>query len=125
MRIAGITIPNKRLPYALATLYGIGIPLGRTVCLRAGVDFNKKAGELSAAEEQAIRKELETIKMEGDLRRETAGNIKRLRDIGAYRGSRHTKRLPVRGQRTKTNARTKRGKKMTVGSGRKKSAEKT
>ncbi|KKW35881.1 30S ribosomal protein S13 [Candidatus Adlerbacteria bacterium RIFCSPHIGHO2_01_FULL_54_23] len=125
MRIAGITIPNKRLPYALATLYGIGIPLGRTVCLRAGVDFNKKAGELSAAEEQAIRKELETIKMEGDLRRETAGNIKRLRDIGAYRGSRHTKRLPVRGQRTKTNSRTVRGNvRKTMGSGRRK-VEKT
>ena len=125
MRIAGITIPNKRLPYALATLYGVGIPLGRTLCLRAKVDAAKKVEELSTAEENALRKVLETLKMEGDLKREVAGNIKRLKDIGAYRGARHAKRLPVRGQRTKTNSRTVRGNvRKTMGSGRRK-VEKT
>lgn len=125
MRISGITIPNKRLPYALAILYGVGIPLGRSLCARAGVDPDKKAGELSAAEEQAIRKELEGIKIEGDLKRDVSGNIKRLKDIGAHRGVRHAKRLPVRGQRTKTNSRTVRGNvRKTMGSGRRK-VEKT
>src|ERR1043166_2351695 len=109
MRITGITIPNKRLPYALATLYGVGVPLGRTICAQAKVDAYKKADELSAEEEQAIRRIIESMKIEGDLKREVAGNIKRLKDIGAYRGSRHQKRLPTRGQRTKTNSRTLRG----------------
>jgi len=125
MRISGITIPNKRLPYALATLYGVGIPLGRSLCVRAGIDPDKKAGELSASEEQSIRKAIESIKIEGDLKREVSGNIKRLKDIGAYRGTRHAKRLPVRGQRTKTNSRTVRGNvRKTMGSGRRK-VEKT
>ena len=125
MRISGITIPNKRLPYALATLYGVGIPLGRTICTQAGIDASKKADELSAEEEQALRKIVENIKIEGDLKREVAQNIKRLKDIGAYRGVRHTRRLPVRGQRTKTNSRTVRGNvRKTMGSGRRK-VEKT
>ena len=125
MRISGITLPNKRLPYALATLYGVGIPLGRTICAQAKVDPTKRADELSADEEQSIRKIVEVIKMEGDLKREVAGNIKRLKDIGAYRGTRHTKGLPTRGQRTKTNSRTRRGNvRKTMGSGRRK-VEKT
>ena len=125
MRIAGITLPNKQLPYALATLYGVGIPLGRTICTRAKVDPTKRADDLSAQEEQALRKQIEGMKMEGDLKREVAQNIKRLKDIGTYRGLRHGKRLPVRGQRTKTNSRTVRGNvRKTMTSGRRK-VEKT
>lgn len=125
MRIAGITIPNKRLPYALATLYGVGIPLGRTICIDAKVDPTKKADDLSAEEENAIRRIIEVMKIEGDLKREVSGNVKRLKDIGAYRGVRHQRRLPTRGQRTKTNSRTVRGNvRKTMGSGRRK-VEKT
>lgn len=125
MRISGINIPNKRLPYAFATLYGVGIPLGRTLCVKAKVDPTKKADELSSEEEAALRKVIEALTLEGDLKREVSGNIKRLKDIGAYRGSRHQKRLPVRGQRTKTNSRTVRGNvRKTMGSGRRK-VEKT
>ncbi|HWB34336.1 MAG TPA: 30S ribosomal protein S13 [Candidatus Paceibacterota bacterium] len=125
MRISGITLPNKRLPYSLATLYGVGVPLGFTICEQAKVDATKKADELSADEEAAVRRVLETFKLEGDLKREVAGNIKRLKDIGAYRGLRHQKKLPVRGQRTKTNSRTVRGNvRKTMGSGRRK-VEKT
>jgi small subunit ribosomal protein S13 len=125
MRVSGITLPNKRLPFALATLYGVGIPLGKTICREAKVDVMRKADELNAQEEAALRRVLESMKLEGDLKREVAGNIKRLKDIGAYRGSRHAKRLPARGQRTKTNSRTVRGNvRKTMGSGRRK-VEKT
>jgi len=125
MRISGITLPNKRLPYALATLYGVGIPMGRTICVEAKVDPMKRADALTADEENAIRKALEGVKIEGDLKREVSGNIKRLKDIGAYRGTRHARKLPVRGQRTKTNSRTVRGNvRKTMGSGRRK-VEKT
>lgn len=124
MRISGITLPNKRLPFALATLYGVGIPLGKTICLQAKVDPFKKADELTAAEEAALRAIIEKIKLEGDLKREVSGNIKRLKDIGAYRGTRHSKRLPSRGQRTKTNSRTVRGNvRKTMGSGRRKESK--
>jgi small subunit ribosomal protein S13 len=125
MRISGITIPNKRLPFALATLYGVGIPLGETICKDAKVDPFKRADDLTADEENAIRRIIETMKIEGDLKREVSGNIKRLKDIGAYRGTRHQRRLPTRGQRTKTNSRTVRGNvRKTMGSGRRK-VEKT
>ncbi|MDE2213209.1 MAG: 30S ribosomal protein S13 [Patescibacteria group bacterium] len=125
MRISGITIPNKRLPYALATLYGVGIPRGLSICKQAGIDPMKKADDLSTEEENAIRKIIESYKVEGDLKREVAGNIKRLKDIASYRGSRHSKRLPTRGQRTKTNSRTVRGNvRRTMGSGRR-TVEKT
>ena len=125
MRLVGITIPNKRLPYALATLYGVGIPLARTICREAKVDPMKRADEVSADEEAAIRRTIEGMKLEGDLKREVAGNIKRLKDIGDYRGTRHQKHLPTRGQRTKTNSRTVRGNvRKTMGSGRRK-VEKT
>ena len=124
MRISGITIPNKRLPYALATLYGVGIPLGRTICHEAKVDPALKADELTQDQEAALRKILERLKLEGDLKREVAGNIKRLKDIGAYRGMRHSRRLPARGQRTKTNSRTVRGNvRKTMGSGRRKESK--
>ncbi len=131
MRISGITIPNKRIPYALTALYGIGLSRAQTIVTQAKVDPAKRADDLTADEENAIRRLVEVIKLEGDLKREVAGNIKRLKDIMSYRGSRHTKHLPTRGQRTKTNCRTvpsgiaamNRGRK-TMGSGRRK-VEKT
>ena len=101
MRISGITIPNKRAVFALTALYGVGPSRAAKILTDAKIDLQKKADELSADEENAIRKQLEGLKLEGDLKREVAGNIKRLKDIGAYRGVRHTKKLPTRGQRTK------------------------
>lgn len=125
MRISGITIPNKRAVYALTALHGIGPARSAAILTAAKIDLFKKADELTAEEENAIRKQLEGLKLEGDLKREVAGNIKRLKDIGAYRGLRHQKKLPVRGQRTKTNSRTVRGNvRKTMGSGRRK-VEKT
>ncbi|MBY0473036.1 30S ribosomal protein S13 [Patescibacteria group bacterium] len=125
MRIAGITLPNKHTSYALTALYGIGLSRAQKICKDAKVDPVKKADELTADEEGRIRAIVETLKLEGDLKREVAGNIKRLKDIGAYRGLRHSKRMPVRGQRTKTNSRTVRGNvRKTMGSGRRK-VEKT
>jgi len=126
MRIAGITIPNnKRLAYGLTAIYGIGISRGVVICKQAGLDPMHKVSEVSPEEENALRAIIEHIKLEGDLKREVSGNIKRLRDIGSYRGMRHQRRLPVRGQRTKTNSRTVRGNvRKTMGSGRRK-VEKT
>ena len=126
MRISGITLPdNKRIRYALNFLYGVGPSRAMVVLAQAKVDPMTKTKDLSADEEARLRAILETIKLEGDLRREVAGNIKRLKDIGSYRGSRHTKKLPSRGQRTKTNSRTLRGNvRKTMGSGRRK-VEKT
>ena len=124
MRFSGITLPNKHVPYALTALYGIGISRAKTICTTAKVDPFKRADDLTADEENALRKELESLKLEGDLKREVSGNIKRLKDIGSYRGSRHGKNLPVRGQRTKTNSRTVRGNvRRTMGSGRRKESK--
>mgnify|MGYP003425571987 FL=1 len=126
MRIAGITIPeNKRLEIALTAVYGIGRPKAKEILKKINIDLGKKVPELSQEEEILIRKEIEINKIEGDLRREKQINIKRLKDIKAYRGVRHLKGLPTRGQRTKTNSRTLRGnKRATMGSGRRK-VEKT
>lgn len=125
MRIAGITLPNKRIAFALTAVYGIGQSRGRLICMKADVDPMKKANELNPEEENRIRAIVEGFKIEGDLKREVSQNIKRLKDIGAYRGIRHQKHLPVRGQRTKTNSRTVRGNvRKTMGSGRRK-VEKT
>ncbi len=126
MRIAGTNIPdNKRLEIALGYLYGVGNSLAREILTKANISFDKKAKDLSEAEQNVIRDLVEKHKIEGDLRREIASNIKRLKEIKSYRGSRHAKRLPSRGQRTKTNSRTLRGNvRVTMGSGRKK-AEKT
>lgn len=120
MRILGINIPEeKRLEIGLAVLYGVGRPLARTILQKAGVDFGKKPKELSVTEENEIRKIVEGYKIEGDLKREVAGNIKRLKDIKSYRGTRHLRGLPSRGQRTKTNSRTRRGNvRKTMGSGK-------
>ena len=126
MRILGITIPNnKHLDVGLTCLYGIGISRARKILDEAGIDKNIKADALTVEEENAIRKIVETMTIEGSLKREVASNIKRLKDIKAYRGIRHMKKLPVNGQRTKTNSRTVRGNvRKTMGSGRRK-AEKT
>jgi small subunit ribosomal protein S13 len=125
-RIAGINIPdNKHIVYSLAYIKGIGVPLARKICQEAGVKGEAKVADLSEQEIERIREAISKIKVEGDLRMEVSQNIKRLKEIGSYRGKRHERNLPVRGQRTRTNARTKRGKRVTVGSGRKKAAEKT
>lgn len=120
MRILGINIPeNKRLDVGLAILYGVGRPLAEQVLDKAKVDRSKKPKDLTADEEAAIRSLIEVMKIEGDLKREVAGNIKRLKDIKSYRGSRHARGLPSRGQRTKTNSRTRRGNvRKTMGSGK-------
>lgn len=124
MRILGITIPdNKRLEIGLTSLYGVGRPRALKVLLQAKVDQGKKSKDLTADEENTIRSIVEKFKIEADLKREVSGNIKRLKDIKSYRGSRHTKRLPARGQRTKTNARTLKGVKKTMGSGRRKESK--
>jgi small subunit ribosomal protein S13 len=127
MRILGITLPDeKRMEIALTAIYGIGRPRAHMILKKAGVDAGKKAKELTADEENKVRGVIEQggFKIEGDLKREVGGNIKRLKDIKAYRGVRHMRRLPARGQRTKTNARTLKGPKKTMGSGRRK-VEKT
>ncbi|MEI8338250.1 MAG: 30S ribosomal protein S13 [bacterium] len=125
MRVLGITIPeNKRMDIALTAIFGIGRSRAVSILLKAGIDADKKASDLSTENENDIRKIIESFKLEGDLKREVSSNIKRLKEIKCYRGTRHTKRLPVRGQRTKTNARTLKGAKKTMGSGRKKADKK-
>ena len=121
MRLLGITLPdNKNVPYGLRALYGIGVSRGTAICREAGVDVAKKIKDLTADEAAKIRKIVEELKLEGNLKREVGQNIKRLKDIGSYRGMRHSRGLPTRGQRTKTNSRTVRGnKRVTMGSGRK------
>jgi small subunit ribosomal protein S13 len=114
-RIAGVNLPDsKHADISLMYIYGVGRPLAQKLLTKVGIAWNKKMGDLTEAELDLIREELKSFIIEGDLRREVAGNIKRLQDIGTYRGSRHKKKLPVRGQRTKTNARTRKGKVMTV-----------
>jgi len=121
MRISGITIPDqKRLKIGLTVLYGIGLPLAKKILVEAKVSPDKKPTEITLEEENTIRKIIEIKKIEGDLKREVSGNIKRLKDIKTYRGTRHAKKLPARGQRTKTNSRTLRGNtRKTMGTGRK------
>ena len=127
VRIAGIDIPNnKRIVVALTYIFGIGKTSAEKILTEANVNFDSRSDKLSAEELERVRQIINrTYRIEGDLKSEVSQNIKRLRDINTYRGYRHFKGLPVRGQRTKTNARTKRGKKVTVGSGRKKAADKT
>jgi small subunit ribosomal protein S13 len=121
MRISGITIPdNKRLKVGLTVLYGIGLSLAKSILIKAKVSGDKKPTEITPDEENTLRKIIEENKLEGDLKREVSGNIKRLKDIKSYRGTRHAKKLPSRGQRTKTNSRTLRGNtRKTMGTGRK------
>jgi len=122
MRILGITLPeNKRIEFALTALYGIGQARAKSILLQTKVDPSTKAKDITVDQENAIRKIIETFRIEGDLKREVASNIKRLKDIKSYRGNRHARHLPVRGQRTKTNSRTVRGNvRKTMGSGRRK-----
>ncbi len=122
MRIIGITIPdNKRLDVALTAVYGIGRSRAQFILNRVKVDSAKKTKDITVAEENEIRKMVESFRLEGDLKREVATNVKRLKDIKSYRGSRHARHLPARGQRTKTNSRTVRGNtRKTMGSGRRK-----
>ena len=120
-RIAGLTLPpNKKTEVALTYLYGIGLTLSKKVLAETGVDGNIRIKDLSEEDVNKLRNLIEkTYKVEGELRRDVMGNIKRLKDIGCYRGSRHAKGLPARGQRTKTNNRTVRGNvRRTMGSGR-------
>ena len=121
MRILGITLAdNKRIEIALTALYGIGRSRAQSILDQAKVGYAVKAKEITPDQENAIRKIIEAIKVEGDLKREVSGNIKRLKDIKSYRGTRHQKGLPSRGQRTKTNSRTRRGNtRKTMGTGRK------
>jgi small subunit ribosomal protein S13 len=125
MRILGITVPNeKRLEIGLTCLYGIGISRARKILDEVGIDPSKKAKDLTPDEENKIRLVVEKILIEGNLKREIAANIKRLKDIKSYRGIRHMKRLPVRGQRTKTNSRTIRGNvRKTMASGKRKESK--
>ncbi len=120
MRILGITIPeDKRLEIGLTTIFGIGRSRAKTILEQAGVPLAMKSKDASVEQENKIRSAIESLTLEGDLKREVASNIKRLKDIKTYRGTRHLRNLPVRGQRTKTNARTKRGVRKTMGTGRK------
>jgi len=126
MRILGITIPDtKRLDVALTVLYGVGRARATNILKQAKIDPTIKSKDLSVDQENEIRKIVESFKIEGDLKREVASNIKRHKDIKTYRGTRHMRKLPVRGQRTKTNSRTVRGNiRKTMGSGRKKEDKK-
>ncbi len=126
MRILGINIPNnKHLDIALTNLYGIGISRAQKILKEVNVDAHLKSDDLTVDQTNDIRKIIESMVVEGSLRREISSNIKRLKDIKVYRGIRHSRRLPVKGQRTKTNSRTVRGNvRKTMSSGRRK-AEKT
>lgn len=122
MRIAGITLPdNKQIAFAMTALYGVGRARALQIAKDAKVDPTKKAKDITVDEENRLRALIEAFTIEGDLRREVSTNIKRLKDIKAYRGVRHMKGLPTRGQRTKTNSRSVRGNvRKTMGSGRRK-----
>mgnify|MGYP001563241510 FL=1 len=122
MRILGITLPeNKRIEIALTAIYGIGRSRALSILEQSKVDPATKSKDISVDQENALRKLIESFRIEGDLKREVGANVKRLKDINAYRGLRHARHLPTRGQRTKTNCRTVRGNvRKTMGSGRRK-----
>jgi small subunit ribosomal protein S13 len=126
-RIAGITIPSeKQIETALTYIYGIGPKFARTILAAANIEPTTRVKDLTEAEEQRLREVIDAdYTVEGDLQRLVANNIKRLKDIGSYRGLRHKNGLPVHGQRTRTNARTRKGKGVAVGGTQKKAASKT
>jgi len=126
-RIAGVNVPDaKRVEIALTYIYGIGITTSQKILAETKVSPDTRVKDLSEPEISKLREFIDkNLRVEGDLQREVSLNIKRLKEINSYRGLRHKANLPVHGQRTKTNARTKRGRKITMGSGRKKSAAKT
>ena len=114
-RFAGVDIPNnKQVGISLTYIYGIGRTTAKKVCEAAGVDTTIRVKDLTEEQETALRQQIDKIKTEGDLRREVSLNITRLMEIGSYRGLRHRRNLPVRGQRTRTNARTRKGPRRTV-----------
>ena len=119
-RIAGVNLPNqKRLEIGLTYIYGIGQPSAHQICVALGISADTKVRDLTDEEVTKLRAHIDTLQVEGDLRRERSQAIKRLSEIGCYRGVRHRRGLPVNGQRTKTNARTRKGPKKTVGRGKK------
>lgn len=121
VRLAGVQLPmEKRVEVGLTYIHGVGRPLAKTILGELNINLDTKVKDLTEDELAKLRDALTKVRTEGDLRRKVQMDIKRLQDIGSYRGYRHKKRLPARGQRTKTNARTKRGRRMTMGSGRKK-----
>lgn len=126
-RVAGVTIPtDKRVVVALTYIHGVGPASSRKTLAKCGVSEDTRVKDLTETELKKIREYIaENLTVEGELQRRVRSNVKRLRDIGSYRGSRHAKNLPARGQRTRTNARTKRGKKMAVGGAQPKAATKT
>jgi small subunit ribosomal protein S13 len=117
-RIAGVDLPKKkRVEYGLTYIFGIGLKSSRDILTKTGISFDKRVYELSEDEVATIRKEIQASYMvEGDLRKQVAMDIKGLMELGSYRGLRHRRGLPVRGQKTRTNARTRKGRKKTVGS---------
>jgi small subunit ribosomal protein S13 len=124
-RIAGINIPNhQHADIALTAIFGIGRARAQAICAAAGVERSRKVKDLSDAEMERLREQVTRLTLEGDLRREVSMSIKRLMDLGCYRGMRHRKGLPVRGQRTRTNARTRRGRKGQAIGIKKKTAKK-
>lgn len=124
-RIAGVDLPEqKRVDIGLTFIYGVGRSNAKQILKESGVDLAKRVKDLTDDEVVKIQKALEPFKVEGDLKREVEQNIKRLEEIGSFRGSRHRRGLPARGQRTRSNARTKRGKRKTVGTVRKEVAAK-
>lgn len=122
MRIAGITIPDKkRVEMGLTAIYGVGRALSHRILDTAKVPYGKKVADLTPDDEAKIKNAMEQVKIEGDLKREVGANIKRLKDIKSYRGNRHARSLPTKGQRTKSNSRTVRGNvRKTMGSGKRK-----
>lgn len=125
MRVSGVTLPdNKRVDIGLTYLYGIGRSNAKVVLTEAKVDGAIRVKDLTDDQQKAIAKALETYKLEGDLRAEITANIKRLKDVGSYKGMRHSHNLPARGQRTRSNARTRRGKRVTIGAIKKEVAAK-
>lgn len=126
-RISGVNIPDaKRIEVALTYIYGIGPKISQNILEATGVNPDTRTKDLTEAEISKLRESIDkNYRVEGDLQREVSQNIKRLKEINSYRGLRHKANLPVHGQRTKTNGRTKRGRKVTMGSGRKKAASKT
>lgn len=126
LRLVGIDLPeNKRIEIALTYVYGIGPKTSKIILERAKIDPNLRAKELTAEGVAKLQKIIEEFKVEGDLRKEIRENIQRLKRIGSYRGARHAAGLPVHGQRTRTNARTLRGKRKTIGAMKKEEAAKT
>lgn len=114
VRIAGVTLPNKRIEVALTYVFGIGRSTSNEILAKVKIDINKRADDLTEDEVAKLRTEVDKLVTEGNLRRKISSDIKRLQDIGSYRGYRHRRKLPVRGQRTKTNARTRKGKSVPI-----------